>query len=124
MALGYSLIGWIKSSRTLSQYVKPVANWYANLAGYRQMGLKYDDLLVEENPTVQRALNRLTPREKYDRAYRSKIASHSSLLHKPLPKEQWVPASEDKRYLKPHVEEVVRENEERQVWDTMTVERK
>jgi len=124
MALGYSLIGWIKSSRTLSQYVKPVANWYANLAGYRQMGLKYDDLLVEENPTVQRALNRLTPREKYDRAYRFKIASHSSLLHKPLPKEQWVPASEDKRYLKPHVEEVVRENEERQVWDTMTVERK
>jgi hypothetical protein len=44
MALGYSLNGWIKSSRTLSQYVKPIANWYANLAGYRQMGLKYDDL--------------------------------------------------------------------------------
>jgi len=124
MALGYSLNGWIKSSRTLSQYVKPIANWYANLAGYRQMGLKYDDLLVEENPTVQRALNRLTPREKYDRAYRFKIASQSSLLHKSLPKEQWVPASEDKRYLKPHVEEVAKENEERQVWDTMTVERK
>jgi ubiquinol-cytochrome c reductase subunit 7 len=44
MALGYSLAGWIKSSRTLSKYVKPVANWYADLAGYRQMGLKYDDL--------------------------------------------------------------------------------
>jgi len=124
MRLGYSLIGWIKSSRTLSQYVKPIANWYANLAGYRQMGLKYDDLLIEENPTVQRALNRLTPREKYDRAYRFKIASQSSLLHKSLPKEQWVSASEDKRYLKPHVEEVVKENDERQVWDTMTVERK
>jgi len=124
MALGYSLAGWIKSSRSLSKYVKPVANWYANLAGYRQMGLKYDDLLIEENPTVQRALNRLTSREQYDRAYRFKIAAQSSLLHKPLPKEQWVPASEDKRYLKPHVQEVVKENEERQVWDTMTVERK
>jgi hypothetical protein len=44
MALGYSLAGWIKSSRSVSKYVKPVANWYANLAGYRQMGLKYDDL--------------------------------------------------------------------------------
>lgn len=44
MVLGYSLAGWIKSSRTLSKYVKPVANWYADLAGYRQMGLKYDDL--------------------------------------------------------------------------------
>jgi len=124
MALGYSLAGWIKSSRTLSKYVKPVANWYADLAGYRQMGLKYDDLLVEENPTVQRALNRLTDRERYDRAYRFKIASHSSLTHKPLPKEQWVSANEDNRYLKPHVEEVIKENEERSVWDTMTVERK
>jgi hypothetical protein len=46
MALGYSLVGWIKSSRTLSKYVKPIANWYADLAGYRQMGLKYDDLCV------------------------------------------------------------------------------
>jgi len=122
--VGYSLTGWIKSSRTLSKYVKPMANWYANLAGYRQMGLKYDDLLVEENPTVQRALNRLTARELYDRSYRFKIASHCSLTHKPLPKEQWVPASEDKRYLKPHVEEVIKENDERRMWDTMTVERK
>jgi hypothetical protein len=44
MGLGYSLAGWIKSSRTLSKYIKPVANWYADLAGYRKMGLKYDDL--------------------------------------------------------------------------------
>jgi len=124
MALGYTLAGWIKSSRSLSKYVKPIANWYADLAGYRQMGLKYDDLLMEENPTVQRALNRLTAREQYDRAYRFKIASHSSLVHKHLPKEQWVPASEDKRYLKAHVEEVLKENEERQAWDTMTVGRK
>jgi ubiquinol-cytochrome c reductase subunit 7 len=28
------------------------------------------------------------------------------------------------RYLKPHVEEVLKENEERQAWDAMTVERK
>lgn len=31
---------------------------------------------------------------------------------------------QDNRYLKPHVEEVIKENEERSVWDTMTVERK
>ena len=91
------------------------------------------------------ALRRLTPREQYDRAYRFKLASHSSVVHKPLPKEQWVSASEvsllsicyfslkaktgyfalqDKRYLTPHVEDVLKENEERQVWDTMKVERK
>lgn len=43
-AIGPSLAGWVKSSRTLSKYVKPVAVWYANLAGYRKVGLKYDDL--------------------------------------------------------------------------------
>jgi len=88
------------------------------------MGLKYDDLLVEESPEVQRALNRLTPREQYDRGYRFKLASQSSVLHKPLPKEQWTSPAEDRRYLKPHVEEVVKEEQERQLWDTMTVERK
>jgi ubiquinol-cytochrome c reductase subunit 7 len=31
---------------------------------------------------------------------------------------------QDKRYLKPHVEDVLKENEERQAWDTMSVERK
>lgn len=40
------------------------------------------------------ALARLTPREQYDRAYRFKLASQSSVQHKPLPKEQWTPASE------------------------------
>jgi ubiquinol-cytochrome c reductase subunit 7 len=88
------------------------------------MGLKYDDLLVEESPEVQRALNRLTPREQYDRAYRFKLASQSSVQHKPLPKEQWISPTEDRRYLKPHVEEVIKEEQERQLWDTMAVERK
>jgi len=86
--------------------------------------LKYDDLLVEENPEVQRALTRLTPREQYDRAFRFKLASQTSVQHKNLPKEQWTPAAEDHRYLKPHVEEVIKENQERQVWDTIAVERK
>jgi len=122
--LGPSFAGFVKSSRTLSKYIKPLASWYANVSGYRQMGLKYDDLLVEENPEVQRALKRLTPREQYDRAYRFKLASQASVQHKPLPKEQWTSPTEDHRYLKPHVEEVIKEEQERQIWDTMTVERK
>ena len=31
---------------------------------------------------------------------------------------------QDKRYLKPHVEDVLKEEQERLVWDTLTVERK
>ena len=42
--LGLSLAPYIRSSRTLKRWVKPVANWYVNLSGYRKMGLRYDDL--------------------------------------------------------------------------------
>ncbi|KZP24731.1 14 kDa subunit of cytochrome bd ubiquinol oxidase [Athelia psychrophila] len=124
MAVGYSLINWINGSRTASRYIKPVATWYANLAGYRRMGLKYDDIVADESPEIQRALERLTPREHYDRQYRMKLASHASVTHKDLPKEQWVDPKEDVRYLTPHIEEVVKENEERAAWDSIKVQRK
>jgi hypothetical protein len=70
--LGPSLAPYIRSSRTLKKYVTPIAHWYADLMGYRKMGLKYDDLRaclmfslgmfnldwihveVEESPQVQR----------------------------------------------------------------------
>ena len=38
---------------------------------------------------VIQALTRLTPREYYDRSYRLKRACQASVLHAPLPKEQW-----------------------------------
>ncbi|CDO74733.1 hypothetical protein BN946_scf184686.g4 [Trametes cinnabarina] len=122
--LGPSLAPAIRRNRSLYQWIKPIANWYANVSGYRKVGLKYDDLLVEERPDVQRALERLTPREAYDRAYRFKRASHCSVLHNILPKEEWTKPEEDVRYLKPHVEEVEREDLERRKWDSMAVERR
>lgn len=122
--LGPSLAPYIRSSRALKKWVTPVAQWYAALMGYRRMGLRYDDLQVEETSQVQRALARLTPREAYDRAYRMKLSLHQSMLHKDLPKDQWVPAEEDVRYLKPHIEEVLKEEAERAAWDTMTVQPK
>ena len=42
--LGPSLAPYVRSSRTLSKWLKPIASWYANLAGYRKVGLVYDDL--------------------------------------------------------------------------------
>ncbi|KAL0947163.1 hypothetical protein HGRIS_013290 [Hohenbuehelia grisea] len=121
--LGFSLAPYIKSSRTLSGWFKPFAAWYAQAAGYRQFGLKYDDLLVEERDDVQRAIGRLTTREGYDRAYRFKRASQCSVLQKQLPKEEWIKPEEDVRYLRPHVVEVEKENLERQAWDTASVKR-
>jgi Ubiquinol-cytochrome C reductase complex 14kD subunit len=48
--LGISLAPYVRSSRTLSAWFKPIANWYANLSGYRKMGLVYDDLRASLNP--------------------------------------------------------------------------
>ena len=42
--LGISLAPYIRSSKTLSSYIQPIANWYVNVSGYRKYGFKYDDL--------------------------------------------------------------------------------
>jgi len=122
--LGLSFAPYVRTSRTLSKWLTPLANWYVKAAGWRKYGFKYDDLLQEENSTVQRALTRLTPREYYDRSYRLKRASQASVLHAALPKEQWTKPEEDVRYLVPHVEDVLKEEAERKYWDTLIVERK
>lgn len=99
---------------------------------------------VERIPTtLAKALERLTPREQYDRAYRFKRAFQCAVLHDDLPKEQWIKAEEvcthvpvtcpynscypnrqDTRYLKPHVQEVEKEDQERRKWDNIAVERR
>lgn len=38
----------------LAKMLKPVASAYTHIAGYRQMGLKYDDLIIEEREDVQK----------------------------------------------------------------------
>lgn len=49
-----TLAPYIEKSPFLYKMVKPIANAYAHIAGYRQMGLKYDDLIVEENHQTQK----------------------------------------------------------------------
>ncbi|CEQ42731.1 SPOSA6832_04582, partial [Sporobolomyces salmonicolor] len=118
--LGPSFASTIKQSRGLYKFLKPLADKYASLAGYRQHGLKYDDILIEESAVVQKALNRLTERESYDRAFRLRTASMCAIAHEELPKDQWVKKEEDDRYLKPLITEVEAENAERVKWDTVT----
>ncbi|KAG8928946.1 hypothetical protein FRC01_005153 [Tulasnella sp. 417] len=122
--LGISLAPAIKQNKGLLKLLTPIANAYANAMGHRQLGLRYDDLLVEEREDVQKALSRLPAREGYDRAYRLKMSHQLAVLHRPLPKEQWLTAKDDVRYLAPVVEGVKAENDERDHWDTMEVEKK
>lgn len=47
------------------------------------------------------AISRLSPREAYDRAFRLRQAQHMSVLHRDLPKDQWLsPADVSTRTLK------------------------
>ncbi|KAI5899980.1 14 kDa subunit of cytochrome bd ubiquinol oxidase [Schizophyllum commune H4-8] len=119
-----SLAPRIAQSKSLLAYFKPIAAWYTDLMGYRKYGLKYDDLILEENKDMFRAINRLPERELYDRGFRFKRASQASIMHAPLSKEQWTKPEEDTQYLRPHIDSVVEENKERQYWDNLKVERK
>ncbi|SPO27875.1 probable ubiquinol--cytochrome-c reductase [Ustilago trichophora] len=120
---GLSLAKYVQSSPALMRMLKPVANAYANATGHRQMGLRYDDLIIEESDRVQKAISRLPEKEAYDRAFRLRQAAQLSVLHRELPKEQWLPAKEDKRYLTPYVQEVATEESERAAWDTVAVKK-
>ncbi|EIW65865.1 hypothetical protein TREMEDRAFT_35809, partial [Tremella mesenterica DSM 1558] len=104
--------------------LKPIASIYANAAGHRKMGLRYDDLIIEEREDVQKAINRLPTRESYDRVFRMRRGILQSAAHKHLSKEEWVKPEEDVRYLAPIVEQVAKEDAERAMWDSMAVERK
>ena len=87
-----------------------------------------------------KALQRLTLQEQYDRSYRFRRASQASVLHAPLPKSEWtkveevcfyhlelhisISCSQDVRYLKPLVLDVAKEDNERKMWDSITIGRK
>lgn len=99
----------------------PLAEWYVNAAGYRKLGLRYEDLLPEEDDTVQLALKRLPPKEAYDRMFRLRRAFQLSVSHQLLPPEEHTPDEEDYPYLSPIIEEIKAELKERADLDTMSV---
>ncbi|KAI1494960.1 cytochrome b-c1 complex subunit 7 [Biscogniauxia mediterranea] len=105
----------------LYNLLKPVASWYANAAGYRQLGLKYDDLILEEDEDVLKAVQRLSPKESYDRVYRIRRAYQCSVAHKLLPKDQWTKPEEDVPYLSPILEQIKAEQKEKTALDAITV---
>ncbi|KAL2134108.1 hypothetical protein VTI74DRAFT_995 [Chaetomium olivicolor] len=105
----------------LMNMLKPLAGWYTNAAGYRQMGLRADDLISEENETVLKALGRLSPKESYDRIYRIRRATQLSLQQKILPRAEWTKPEEDVPYLTPILEQLQAEAKERDALDTLAV---
>ncbi|OJJ44757.1 hypothetical protein ASPZODRAFT_134876 [Penicilliopsis zonata CBS 506.65] len=102
----------------------PLAQWYTDAAGYRRLGLRFDDLIPEENDVVQTALKRLPPKEAYDRVFRIRRAFQCSISHTLLPKEEQTKPEEDVEYLSPIIREVEKEFKERKDLDALIVKRK
>ncbi|KAF2142454.1 uncharacterized protein K452DRAFT_286867 [Aplosporella prunicola CBS 121167] len=119
-----SLTKFIIKRPWLKNWLKPVANWYTDLSGYRKLGLRADDLIPEESETVLLALKRLPPKEAYDRVFRMRRAFQCSLSHQLLPKEQHTKPEEDTPYLTPIIEEIEAELKEREDLESMVVKKK
>ncbi|KAK2793571.1 Cytochrome b-c1 complex subunit 7 [Onygenales sp. PD_12] len=120
---GFSLAPQIASRPWLKRIVMPFANWHANASGYRKLGLRFDDLIPEENDTVQLALRRLPPKEAYDRIFRIRRAFQCSLEHSILPAEQQTKPEEDVEYLSPIIREIELANKERDDLDNLVIKR-
>ena len=105
----------------MMRWAQPLSNWYLNSAGYRQLGLRADDLIPEESELVQRALKRLSPKESYDRVFRMRRAFQCSLAHQLLPKTEWTKPEDDTPYISPIIAELEAEVTERQDLEAMVI---
>ncbi|KAJ2497001.1 Cytochrome b-c1 complex subunit 7 [Coemansia sp. RSA 1972] len=103
---------------------RPLAKTWVGLSGYRRLGLRYDDLLLEETPIIQEAISRLNRQEVDGRIYRHKRAFQLSLSHQELGSSQWTKPEDDYQYLQPLIEEVTAEAAERDAFNSMKTVRK
>ncbi|KAI9773880.1 MAG: Cytochrome b-c1 complex subunit 7 [Geoglossum simile] len=119
-----SFTNFIVKRPWLRRWMTPLANWYADAAGYRKLGLRADDLIPEESETVELALKRLSPKESYDRVFRLRRAFQCSLSHRLLPKEEQTKPEEDILYLSPIIREIEAEKKEREDLESMIIKRR
>ncbi|ANB13570.1 ubiquinol--cytochrome-c reductase subunit 7 [Sugiyamaella lignohabitans] len=89
---------YILSKPLLKSVFVPASRVFTEFAGYRKMGLKTEDLFIEENDVMQAAIRRLPPKESYERVYRIATAMQLSLSHKLLPKHEQLKPEEVSQY--------------------------
>lgn len=70
---------------------------------------RIDDLIAEENPIVQKAIQRLPEQESYARTYRMITAHQLALSHQILPPSKALKPEEDTHYLVPYILEAEKE---------------
>jgi len=80
--------------------------------GYRQYGLRYDDLI--DTHDAAEAVRRLPLGLQEERSMRLKRALDLNLKNLRLPQEHWTKEAEDVHYLRPYLNQVHKENLERE----------
>lgn len=99
----------------------PASNVFTNLAGYRKLGLKTEDLFMEENEVMATALRRIPADESYKRVFRIATAMQMSLTQQILPEKDWIKPEEDTDYLIPYLLEAEAQIKEREELDNLVV---
>ncbi|CAX41239.1 cytochrome b-c1 complex subunit, putative [Candida dubliniensis CD36] len=112
---------FILSRPTLSKIITPLAKQFTAYAGYREMGLKFNDLLLEETPIMQTAIKRLPSELSYSRNFRILTAHQLALSHQILPPEKAVKPEEDDNYLIPYILQAEKEAFEKAELDNIEV---
>uniref|UniRef100_A0A023F7W2 Cytochrome b-c1 complex subunit 7 n=1 Tax=Triatoma infestans TaxID=30076 RepID=A0A023F7W2_TRIIF len=100
----------------LPSWLDPLRKWAYNASGFNKYGLLHDDCLYDYDD-VKEAVRRLPPDLLHSRNFRIIRAMQFAIQHDVLPKEQWTKFEEDVRYLQPYLDEVRREQEEKDEWD-------
>lgn len=114
-------VKFINSTPALKQVVTPLTAGFKYLSGYRELGLKMNDLIHEENDITETALRRLPKDLQYDRIYRIVQAHQLELTHHILPKDKQMKAENDDNYLLPYLLEAEAEAIEREQLDNLEV---
>lgn len=91
----------------------PAAKYFTYFSGFREMGLRLDDMLIEETPVMQKAISRLPAEESYARNYRIITAHQLAVSHDLLPPSKVMKAEDDIPYLTPYILEAEAEAAEK-----------
>ncbi|ODV98022.1 hypothetical protein PACTADRAFT_37149 [Pachysolen tannophilus NRRL Y-2460] len=112
---------YILKTPVLRSLFVPASKVFVHLAGYREMGLRLDDILIEETPIMQKAIHRLPNSETYARNYRILTAQQLAMSHQLLPKSKVLKLDEDVPYLTPFILEAEAEAFEKDELDNIIV---
>ncbi|XP_015510729.1 cytochrome b-c1 complex subunit 7-like isoform X1 [Neodiprion virginianus] len=110
-------MSWVPK-KTPGFFSEGIKKWAYNLSRFNQYGLHHDDCL-HETEVVAKALKRLPQKLVDERNFRILRATQLSITKSILPKEEWTKYEEDVRYLRPYIDEIIKEEEEKKQWNKM-----